>query len=582
MSDENFNLNKKDPSRDPIMRLDHSQIKDGQSIYGGMTYEGKKLIGPAPMKKYESIEKYREEFKNVSEEKPQHLKGAAKDLSEILDKSPDDFLLFHNELNEAFARVRIGTHWEILSCNSKNFKSWLLKTTWDEKKKPFNQNALKNLHDIIYGKAIFDGEEYTLSNRIAVQQDSLFYDLSDQKWRAVKITSKGWEVIEKAPILFRRYKHQRAQVEPVPDGDIRLILPLVNVGQENQKLLLLVWIVSCFIPNFPHPVLNVHGPQGSAKSLLFKLLKRLIDPSAMEVATVPHDKNEFAQLLSHHWCIFFDNISKVSDSSSDILCKAVTGEGLSKRALYTDDEDMIYAFTRCIAINGINLTTMNPDLLERSILFPLERVEPNNRKQEKDILEKFEQEKAQILGGVFNTLAEAMKIHPLIKISSLPRMADFAVWGCAIAQALGYAKEEFLNAYLGNISHQNEEVLSESPVALTIQELISKQDVWEGTQSTLLRELDAIAEGLNINTQEKEWPRAANALSRLLNTLKTNLEMAGIKVERHQTSRARFIRISRIPSTKDLQNIQQTDVKAINDDDDIPRDLFTHDTEENV
>ena len=243
---------------------------------------------------------------------------------------------------------------------------------------------------------------------------------------------------------------------------------------------------------------------------------------------------------------------------------------------------MIYAFTRCIAINGINLTTMNPDLLERSILFPLERVEPNNRKQEKDILEKFEQEKAQILGGVFNTLAEAMKIHPLIKISSLPRMADFAVWGCAIAQALGYAKEEFLNAYLGNISHQNEEVLSESPVALTIQELISKQDVWEGTQSTLLRELDAIAEGLNINTQEKEWPRAANALSRLLNTLKTNLEMAGIKVERHQTSRARFIRISRIPSTKDLQNIQQTDVKAINDDDDIPRDLFTHDTEENV
>ena len=41
--------------------------------------------------------------------------------------------------------------------------------------------------------------------------------------------------------------------------------------------------------------------------------------------------------------------------------------GAIKRELYTDDEDVIYNFIRCIGINGINIGGLKPDLLDRSI-----------------------------------------------------------------------------------------------------------------------------------------------------------------------------------------------------------------------
>ena len=57
-----------------------------------------------------------------------------------------------------------------------------------------------------------------------------------------------------------------------------------------------------------------------------------------------------------------------------------------------------------------------------------------------------------------------MSIQPTIKLDELPRMADFTVWGCAIAEALGYKKEEFLDAYSSNIQAQNREALEGSPI----------------------------------------------------------------------------------------------------------------------
>ena len=42
--------------------------------------------------------------------------------------------------------------------------------------------------------------------------------------------------------------------------------------------------------------------------------------------------------------------------------------GFSKRQLYTDDDDIIYHFRRCIGFNGINLRATKADLLDRAII----------------------------------------------------------------------------------------------------------------------------------------------------------------------------------------------------------------------
>ena len=86
----------------------------------------------------------------------------------------------------------------------------------------------------------------------------------------------------------------------------------------------------------------LHGEQGSAKSTLQELVKMLIDPSYVKTFTFPRDSNEFIQQLSHNYIVYYDNISEIKEWISDLLCRAVTGSGSSKRQLYTDDEDFFY------------------------------------------------------------------------------------------------------------------------------------------------------------------------------------------------------------------------------------------------
>ena len=74
---------------------------------------------------------------------------------------------------------------------------------------------------------------------------------------------------------------------------------------------------------------------------------------------------ELVQVLSHSYVTFFDNISKISEVTSDQLCRVVTGSGFVKRSLYTNDDDVIYNMKRAVGYNGINVSAHKADLLDR-------------------------------------------------------------------------------------------------------------------------------------------------------------------------------------------------------------------------
>ncbi len=466
-------------------------------------------------------------------------------LLKIIEDGTDPITLFHNDHKETFARLLIDKHFEIWPLKSRQFKIWLANKFWMNYKKAPNAETLRAALNIIESKALFEGREHALRNRVAAQDNSIWYDLTNKNWQVVEINTAGWKTIDKPPIIFRRYTHQKNQLLPIQGGDAKTFLEFINISDPEQRLLLLVFVISCFIPDFAHVVPIIYGPQGSAKSMLSKLLRKVIDPSLIEVLSFPKNDAELAQALSHNWFLPFDNVSYISHSTSDIICKAVTGSGFTKRELYTDDEDIIYAIKRIISLNGINLVATKPDLLERGILIQLERIPENERKQEKILLDEFERELPKILGGIFDIISKAMKIYPSIKLERLPRMADFAVWGCAISEALGYKKDNFLQAYYNNIKAQNEEVLMESLVATSIRLLTNETPQWEGNPSELLSKLKDIAANNNINTEEKGWPKSAASLSRKLNELKTNLANDGIKISTGNKNKERAIFITK-------------------------------------
>jgi len=473
-------------------------------------------------------------------------------LNDVCDRK--DVTLFHDDQNDAYIAMEISGHVEIHPCSGNLLKKLIARDAWNKTKKTVSSETTKTIVMTIEGKACFEGPTIKLYNRVAFCDGNLWYDLTNEKWQAIKINMDGWEIVDNPPLLFKRYSHHKSQVTPIHNGDINLFLKYVNVANPEHRLLLLVFLVSSFIPDFPHVMLVVFGAQGSAKSTLSKLARFVVDPSVLDVVALPNKLNELVQVLAHHHFLFFDNVSYVTRDGSDTLCKAITGSGFSKRGLYENDEDIIYKFQRVVGLNGINLVTIRPDLLERSLLIELERIDSEKRVSEKEIYDAFEKDLPSILGGVLDVLVRALDIKSRIKVAHLPRMADWALWGCAIAEALGYTKEEFLAAYENNICRQAEMLINENVVATAIITFMKDKEEWRDTPTKTLQRLSVHASFANIDTNDKYWPKGAGILTRRLNELSTYLKQIGILVTTTTTGAERIIHIQKVAKMKGLSS----------------------------
>jgi len=464
--------------------------------------------------------------------------------------------LFHDQTKTPFARIRQEGVLVTLAMRSKPFKAWLANLLWQEEGKAPSTEAVYGALRVLEGMALFDGKEVWLYNRVAPAADGVWIDMCDERWRAIKVTANGWHIVEDPPILFRRYSHQKPLVEPKQGGDPFLFLDFINIPEEetDTRLVVLVAVISHLIPMIPHVILTGYGIQGSGKTMFFKLIRSLIDPSAVEVLTLPRDERERVQQLDHHWCAFYDNVTSLPSWMSDTLCRAATGGGFTKRELYTDDDDVIYSFRRCVGLNGINIAAQRGDLLDRSLLVGFHDIPKNKRRTEEQLLAEFEEHRPEILGGFLDVLAKAIQLYPSVNTPKLFRMADFTRWGCAIAMALGYEQEEFIGAYESKVKTQIEEAAHASPVATVLLDYMGGLEKWEGTPSELFTLLLNHAKQLGVSTHQKAWPRAPHVLVRLLNELVPSLKSLGCDVATGiKSGSTRRIMIQSVPSVPSVE-----------------------------
>jgi hypothetical protein len=447
-------------------------------------------------------------------------------------------VFFHTETEESFARVKVQGHLENLPIQSAEFSSWLKRLLWKATKEAVDGKTLDAVRGVLEGKARFEGQEHRLYNRVAWHDGAIWYDLGDSEWRAVKVTPQGWSLVTDVPILFRRYAHQRPQLVPDRAGALSEAERFLNLRTDtdadghtvyDERYLFLVALISYLVPDIPHPIIVLYGEHGAAKTTLSRIARELVDPSAMPTLGEPK-RDEVGQLLQHHYLLPFDNLSFLHGWLSDTLCRAVTGDGLTKRRLYTDEGDVIFAYRRCILLNGINTVASRPDLLDRSILLECQPIPDGQRKPERILWRDFEAVKARILGGIFNALCEAMRVKPGLKLDGLPRMADFAEWGRAIGEACGWGQKAFLDAYTREAASRNGAALDSSPVAQAIISLMEHESAREEPAAQLLSTLRHEAERLGIDTHGRGWPRDAHGLSLRLNQVIPNLRHLGIRV----------------------------------------------------
>jgi len=449
--------------------------------------------------------------------------------------------IFVDQYHTPYACVKVNDHTEVLDVYSLRFQHWVYRRLiWYENGRAIlpEPTDVTRVLDYLKAHAEFDAVQKLLHLRVAGDNNTnnIYYDLTNPLWETIKVTPQGW-LIEKTPtIMFRRYKNQTPQIYPCtesPDDIFDRFINLINVKTEDSKLLLKCYIVALLVPDIPKAILMLHGEPNSAKTTLLELIKMLIDPCSTRTLTCRNESDELAQLFSHNYLPYFDNLSYISDWMSDAFCRAVTGDSFSKRKLYTDNEDIFYTFMRCIGFSGVNPAASKSDLLDRGLIIELERIPPDKQRQVKKIWKDFDEIKPQLLGYIFDILGKVLSMRQTsyIEVKGLPRLADWAETCELISRCMGYKDNQFIEAFSRNVKLQNEAAIEDSAIAQTIISFMEGKETWQGTSTELLRLLEEIAPTLSINTKShKIWPSKPNVLTRRLKYIISNLKEFGINI----------------------------------------------------
>ncbi|VBB06427.1 zinc finger chc2-type [Lucifera butyrica] len=460
-----------------------------------------------------------------------------KSQADILTEIALSNVLFHDDLKEPYTLVEFEDHNCIIKIGQgKDYVRYIAGEYYRQiGNSPCNE-AIRQAVNVAEAKAIFEGPEYKLELRVTSHDGAFWYDLGDERNRAIQITPGGWQVIDRPPILFRRRNNQAAQIEPQQGaGNVWRLADFVNLDESSLKLLL-VYLVTSLVPGIPHVIPVFHGEKGAAKSTTMQFIRRILDPAKRELFALPRDQNELALHLYGNYMPCYDNLSGLSQMQSDMLCGAATGGGISKRTLYSNDEDTILKFFCCPVLNGINVVANATDLLDRCLIFELQRIAEEDRREVTAVFREFEAARPIIFAGLLDTLSAAMQLYPTIQLKRLPRMADFAKWGYVIAEVLGIGGETFMSLYRQNMDRINATAIDENVVASAIVALMSEQTELDCTMAELLDKLNEVAEEVRIDTKSRYWPKQPNALSNQITQIKSNLLDVGIECNKYRMS----------------------------------------------
>lgn len=455
--------------------------------------------------------------------------------------------LFHDQFGEAYIAIG-GKGSEILRLRSCEFMGWLNTYAYSNYSGVImKNNQATDIKRALEGFALCgEDSKICLEPRVRRIKDEIWYDLGKE---AVCVSDKGWKIVKEPPIIFRRYGHQKAQVKPVKGGDIQLFRKFTNITDDSDWNLFLAFAVATLIPDIPKPVLVINGSQGAGKSTPMRMLKDLADPSQLVSAGKITGEKELARLANRHSLLFFDNLSFLEKDNSDVLCRLITGDGFSKRRLYSDDDEVIYNYKRPIMLNGINNFITQADLLDRALILNVERISEDKRLTEVELWGKFEKEKPLILGAMFTVLSKAMQIFPETPTSGLPRMADFGRWGCAIYSAINDKPfTEFQEILSGNKERQIEESIESDPVAIVAKFLASElvrveftaYDFFEG----VVHHLHNTPRDILHADEHTHWPKDASQVGKRLRRAEGMLKEAKIEISYSVKNNERLIRLT--------------------------------------
>lgn len=444
----------------------------------------------------------------------------------------EKIVLFHDQNEIPFAQVTTSKRKYNFELGSKDFQQFARRTLYVKTGKTIPEIQLKDCLTLLSYEALYEGSRHNLFHRVTGGESSIFYDLCNPDGNIIRIDQNDWYIENSVqhPFLFKK-GHTLEQVMPVRGGNMTDFLPFLNFQTEDEKILFLCTLPVRLFRNVDQAIGYIYGPAGSGKTTLLKMTKELIDPSQGGIS-IPFKKPEdILPLLNGMWMFCNDNLSNISNELSDFFCTMATGGESSRRQLYHDKEIITFSVKNPAFITGINVEATNSDLLSRIIQFKTVSVDKGKRASQQELERQFKDLKPKLLGAIFETISKAIAIKPNLKVHTDFRMADFALWGAACAEAIGYGSERFLQALHNSMKFRAYDAIYNSNAGRVLIDYLKENRSFEGSGTELL---NALKKFRNESDAYDDYERIANSpagLTRKLRQLENSLLEIGVKID---------------------------------------------------
>jgi hypothetical protein len=451
--------------------------------------------------------------------------------------------VFHTASGVAFADLVIDGHRETWPIRSKRFRSWLRRCYYCETGTAPSGSSIASALDLLEARAQFHALERAVNIRVVEHAGHLYLDLADEHWRAVVIGPEGWRVIGCPPVRFRRSPGMLPLPVPERGGSIQTLRSYLNLSNCDDFVLVVAWLLAALRPRGPYPLLAISGEQGSAKTVLSKLLRALVDPNEAPVRALPREERELMIAANNGHLLAFDNLSGLPAWLSDALCRLASGGSFAVRQLYTNDEEVLFKAARPTLLNGIEDVICRSDLADRAIFLTLTPIREAQRRSETELCREFERAQPAILGALLDAAVHGLRTVGSVQLAHLPRMADFALWATACETSL-WPAGTFTRAYIANRKTAIEGMIDTDPIAACVRDFMSERSSWTGSAADLLR---ISVERRGQAGDNTGWPKNPRALAGHLRRTQTFLRVLGIEISfsREGRSGTRVIRMRR-------------------------------------
>lgn len=401
---------------------------------------------------------------------------------------------------------------------------------------PAGSVALDGVLRTLEAEAVEAEREVVHLRTAPLPDGGMVIDLAQKDGSVVVVEGGKWRVTKKQVpgVVFRRTGMTSAMPTPQRGGKLDELRAFLNVTDDGWNLVM-AWMACALRSDIPVPVLTVTGRQGSAKTMMGRLVVGVVDPNPSETGLYrpPKKLEDWPTVASGSRVVGMDNLSRITEEMSDAFCRAVTGEAAAKRSLYTNDELHIVSFRRALLLTSIDTGGIRGDLAERQMPVELEKLKQVH--DESKLMRAYERKRAAMFGGLLDLLAQ-VQANP-VAVRNAPRMADAAGVMAALDKATGSASLASYRASLGSVSEQ---VLESDPLAAA---LLSLMDSRNGKE--IVATPTALYEFLEAFKAEHNWPANVRRFSERLKRLVPDLEKAhGLKVE-YRRGDQRLIAVSR-------------------------------------